>query len=174
MSDLAESSTPFTEDRTTERRAGDAPPWSPEPSPAGYVSYAPTRTSVPDRYFFALSVIHAMRCVTAAATLITASRSGDVLSLAVLPLLLTGSHAALVIGCHRQRAWAKIGSIIMDIQASIITIVALIAVSEFELSSSGIVRQVVLPAITIWLACKARVDRRRRPVRAVNLAIPGS
>jgi len=156
MSDLAE---PFT--MTTDRRAGDAPPFSPEPHPEGYKPYAPPRASVPDRYFFALTVIHAMRCATAAATLISATRSDDVLSLTILPLMLTGSHAVLVLGCHRQRAWATIGSIIVDIQASLITIVALIAVSEFELSWSGIVQRVVLPGITIWLACKARVDRRR-------------
>jgi hypothetical protein len=162
MPELAEPFVPFIDDRSALRRAGDAPLPIPEPRPDGYVSYAPTRTSVPDRYFFALSVVHAMRCATAAATLITASRSGNVLSLAVLPLVLTASHAALVVGCHRQRAWAKLGSIIIDIQASFITIVALIAVSEFELSWNAMVRQVVLPAITIWLALKARVDRRRR------------
>ena len=170
MSDLAEPFTtePFTAEpsTTTERRAGDAPPWAPEPRPAGYVPYAPTRASVPDRYFFALTVIHAMRCATAAATLISATRADDVLSLAVLPLMLTGSHALLVLGCHRQRAWAKIGSIIVDVQASLITIIALIAVSKFELSWSAVVQQAVLPGITIWLACKARVDRRRRVVTA--------
>ena len=167
MSDLAEPFVPFVEDKAaTERRAGDAPAWTPEPHPDGYKPYAPTRTSVPDRYFFALTVIHAMRCATAAATLISATRSDDVLSLAVLPLMLTGSHAVLVLGCHRQRAWAKIGSIIVDVQASLITIVALIAISNFELSWSSIVQQVVLPGTTIWLACKARVDRRSRPVRS--------
>ncbi len=159
MSDLAE---PFTtEPFTTDRRAGDAPPFSPEPHPEGYKPYAPTRASIPDRYFFALTVIHAMRCATAAAALISATRTDDVFSLAILPLMLTGSHGLLVLGCHRQRAWAKIGSIIVDIQASLITILALIAVSEYELSWSSIVQQVVLPGITIWLACKARVDRRR-------------
>lgn len=159
MPDLAE---PFSV--TSERRAGDAPPWSPEPRPDGYVSYAPTRASVPDRYFFALAVIHAMRCATVAATLITATRSGDI-SLVALPLVLTVSHAALVVGCHRQRAWAKLGSIIIDLQASFITIVALLAVSEYEVSWANTVKQIVLPAISIWLAYKAQVDRRRRPVR---------
>ena len=156
LSDLAE---PFA--MTTERRAGDAPPFSPEPHPDGYKPYAPARTSVPDRYFFALTVIHAMRCATAAAALISATRADDVFSIAILPLMLTGSHGLLVLGCHRQRAWAKIGSIIVDIQASLITILALVAVSKYELSWSNIVQQVVLPGITIWLACKARVDRRR-------------
>ena len=167
MPNLAEPFVPFTDESvTTERRAGDAPPWMPEPRPQGYVSYAPTRASVPDRYFFALTIIHAMRCATAAATLITASRSGDA-ALVSLPLMLTASHAALVVGCHRQRAWAKLGSIIVDVQASFITIVALIAVSEYELSWSNTVKQVVLPAITIWLAYKAQVDRRRRSVRVL-------
>lgn len=167
MSDLAEP-VPFIDDRsmTTERRAGDAPPWSPEPRPDGYVSYAPTRVSAPDRFFFALAIIHAMRCATAAATLITASRTPDP-SLVALPLMLTLSHATLVVGCHRQRAWAKLGSIIVDVQASFITIVALVAVSEYELSWSNTVKQVVLPAITIWLAYKAQVDRRRRSVRVL-------
>jgi len=162
MPDLAE---PFVfHDQTTARRAGDAPPMSPEPRPDGYVAYAPTRASVPDRFFFALTIVHAMRCATAAATLITASRTGDA-SLVALPLMLTLSHATLVVGCHRQRAWAKLGSIIVDVQASVITIVALMAVSEYELSWSNTVKQVVLPGITIWLAYKARVDRRRRSVR---------
>ena len=155
---------PFVVDplTSTERRAGDAPSWSPEPPPEGYKAYAPTRTSVPDRYFFALTMIHAMRCATAAAVLISATRKEDVFSIAILPLMLTGSHAVLVVGCHRQRAWAKLGSIIVDVQASLITIVALIAVSKFELSWENFVQQAVLPGITIWLACKARVDRRRR------------
>lgn len=161
MSELAEPFTTFTEGTASERRAGDAPP-RPEPRPDGYVSYAPTRNSVPDRYFFALSVIHAMRCATAAATLITASRSVDVISVAALPLMLTASHAALAVGCHLQRRWAKVGSVMLDVQASFITIVALIAVGEFELSWSAMVRQVLLPAITIWLAVKARVNRRKR------------
>ena len=161
MSDLAEPFTTFNEGTAAERRAGTAPPWIPQPRPEGYVSYAPTRTSVPDRYFFALSVIHAMRCATAAAALIAATRSVDVFSVAVLPLMLTASHAALAVGCHRQRAWAKLGSILVDIQASFITIVALIAVGEFELSWAAMVSQAVLPAITIWLAVKARVDRRK-------------
>jgi len=162
MPDLTHPFSTLAEGTTTQRRAGDAPTWVPEPRPEGYVSYAPTRTSVPDRYFFALSIIHAMRCATAAAALVTATRSLDVLSIAVLPLVLTGAHAALVVGCHRQRAWAKLGSIIIDIQASFITIVALIAVSELEVSWNATSRLVVLPAITIWLACKARVDRRKR------------
>ncbi|MEQ1873550.1 MAG: hypothetical protein ABL953_07475 [Ilumatobacteraceae bacterium] len=167
MPDLAEPFVPFTNgSTTTERRAGDAPPWSPEPRPDGYVSYAPTRVSVPDRFFFALAIIHAMRCATAAATLFTATRTGDA-SIVALPLMLTLSHATLVVGCHRQRAWAKLGSIIVDVQASFITIIALIAVSDYELSWSNTVKQVVLPAITIWLAYKAQVDRRRRSVRVL-------
>lgn len=157
MSELAE---PFV--ITTNRRAGDAPAWEPEPRPAGYVSYAPTRASVPDRFFFALAIVHAMRCATEAAALISATRANDIYSIALLPLLLTGSHAALTIGCYRQRAWAKLGSILLDVQASLITIVALLAVSKYEFTAAAAAEQLVLPAITIWLALKARVNRRKR------------
>lgn len=157
MSELAE---PFA--ITTNRRAGDAPAWEPEPRPAGYVAYAPTRASAPDRFFFALAVLHAIRCATAAATLISATRANDVFSIALLPLLLTGSHAALTIGCYRQRAWAKLGSILLDVQASFITIVALLAVSNYEFTASNFAEQIVVPGIGIWLALNARVNRRKR------------
>lgn len=77
MPDLAEPFVPFRDDATTDRRAGDAPPWSPEPRPDGYVSYAPTREFVPDRYFFALAVIHAIRCASSAVALIAATQAGN-------------------------------------------------------------------------------------------------
>lgn len=161
MPETAESFALTTEAKPGERRAGDAPPWSPEPRPEGYVAYAPTRTSAPDRYFFALSVVHALRCASSAGVLIAAAQATSAISILVLSLMLTAAHAALVVGCRLQRRWAKVGSIILDVQASFMTLVALIALGEFDLTWSSIVRQVVGPAVTIWLAINARVDRRR-------------
>lgn len=146
---------------TTERRAGDAPPWTPEPRPEGYVAYAPTRTSTPDRYFFALSIVHVLRGTSSAGVLFVAAQSSSALSILLVSVVLTAAHAALAAGCHLQRRWAKYGSIMLDVQASLMTIVVLLAVSEFDLTGSTVVRQVIGPAITIWLATKARVDRRR-------------
>lgn len=159
MSELAE---PFT--IATDRRAGDVWATTTEPRPEGYVSYAPTREFVPDRYFFALAVIHAMRCASSIVALIAATQSGNGLAILALSATLTASHGALVVGCYLQRRWAKVGSIVLDVQASFMTIVVLVALSDFELSWSAMVRQVVGPSITIWLAIKARVDRRRRLV----------
>lgn len=162
MSQVGESTQaaePFT--LTAERRAGDAPPWTPEPRPEGYVAFAPARTSTPDRYFFALSVVHALRCASSAGVMLAAAQASTALSILALSVLLTAAHAALVVGCHLQRRWAKIGSILLDLQASVMTMAALIAISEFDLNASTLVRQVFGPAITIWLAIRARVDRRR-------------
>ena len=119
---------------------------------------------LPDRYFFALAVIHAMRCASSIVALIAATQAGNGLAILALSATLTASHGALIVGCHLQRRWAKVGSIVLDVQASFMTIIVLIALSDFELSWSAMVSQVVGPSITIWLAIKARVDRRRRLV----------
>ncbi|CAN5480468.1 hypothetical protein BH10ACT2_BH10ACT2_19940 [soil metagenome] len=156
MTELAE---PFV--IATERRAGDAPAWSPDPRPEGYVAYAPTRKSSPDRYFFALSIVHALRGISSAGVLLVAARSNSALSIMVVSVMLTAAHAALVVGCHLQRRWAKLGSIMLDVQASLMTMIVLIALSDFDLSASTLIRQVFGPALTIWLATQARVDRRR-------------
>lgn len=150
----------------TDRRAGDAPAWSPDPRPDGYITYAPTRNFEPDRYFFALSIVHALRCLSSAGVLIAAAQGRSALSILILSALLAVAHAALIVGCHLQRRWAKWGSIILDVQASLMTIITLIALFKFDLTWSTMIRQVVGPAITIWLASKARVDRRRRIVTA--------
>ncbi len=165
MPDLAEPLVPFRQP-ITERRAGEAPPLPLEPRPDGYLSYAPTRDFVPDRFFFALSIVHALRFLSTAGVLIAAVQARSAISILFLSALLTACHATLVVGCHLQRRWAKWGSIILDVQASLMTMVALIALSKFDFSWSSIVRQVVGPAITIWLASNARVDRRRRLVTA--------
>ena len=162
MPDLAEPM-PFAE-TATDRRAGDVWATTTEPRPEGYASYAPTRQFVPDRYFFALAVIHAMRCASSAVALIAATQANNALAILALSATLTASHGALIVGCHLQRRWAKVGSIVLDVQASFMTIIVLVALSDFELSWSAMVRQVVGPSITIWLATKARVDRRRRLV----------
>ncbi len=170
MPDLAEPFVPFVDMTTTDRRAGDASlpftPKPPDPRPDGYSAYAPTRTFAPDRYFFALGVVHALRCLSSAGVLIAAAQGRSALSILFLSALLTVAHAALIVGCHLQRRWAKWGSIILDVQASLMTILALVAISKFDLNWSTLVRQVVGPGITIWLASKARVDRRRRIVTA--------
>ncbi len=163
MPDLAEPLVPFKQE--TDRRAGDSTvPFTPDPRPDGYLSYAPTRDFVPDRYFFALAVVHVLRCVSSAGVLIAAAQASSSISILALAAMLTASHAGLVVGCHLQRRWAKWGSIILDVQASFMTILALIALNQFDLTWSSLVRQVIGPAITIWLATKARVDRRRRLV----------
>ena len=160
MPDLVEPM-PFTEMKS-DRRAGDTWATATEPRPEGYVSYAPTREFVPDRYFFALAVIHAMRCASSVVALIAATQSGNGFAILALSATLAAAHGALIVGCYLQRRWAKIGSIVLDVQASFMTIIVLVALSDFELSWSAMVRQVVGPSITIWLAIKARVDRRRR------------
>ena len=168
MPERAGTFAPFRHE-TTEQRAGDASvPFTttPEPRPDGYLSYAPTRDFVPDRYFFALAVVHVLRCASSAGVLIAAAQARSSIWILALAALLTASHAALIVGCHLQRRWAKWGSIILDVQASFMTIGALLAVSAFDLTWSSMVRQVVGPSITIWLASKARVDRRRRLVTA--------
>ncbi|MCE9621201.1 MAG: hypothetical protein K8R99_02530 [Actinomycetia bacterium] len=159
-------------DTTTDRRAGDSSLPFPEQRPDGYVSYAPTRAFMPDRYFFALAVIHAMRCASSAVALLAAAEAGNGFAILALSATLAASHAALVVGCHLQRRWAKVGSILLDVQASFMTIIVLVALSDFDLSWSAMVRQVVGPSITIWLAIKARVERRRRvTTTATGLAL---
>ena len=181
MPDLAEPLVPFRHE-PTDRRAGDSSvPFAPaEIRPEGYLVYAPTRDFMPDRYFFALAIVHVLRCVSSAGVLIAAAEAKSSLSIVALAAVLTASHAALVAGCHLQRRWAKWGSIILDVQASFMTMLALIALNQFDLTWSALVRQVIGPALTIWLATKARVDRRRRLVTTrtgllVNgLSVPGS
>jgi hypothetical protein len=148
---------------TGDRRAGDAPALAVvEPVPAGYVSYAPSRTSTPDRYFFALAVIHFLRCASSAVDASSASTRSATFAAALLPMLLAVAHGTLAVGCHNERRWAKLGSILLDVQASVITVVAILAVSDSGLGWSTVMESGVAPALTIWLACRARVDRRRR------------
>ncbi|MBI4885313.1 MAG: hypothetical protein HY826_14795 [Actinobacteria bacterium] len=152
---------PFT--AIDDRRAGDASALvAAVPVPTGYVPYGPTRSSTPDHYFFALAVLHALRCASSAVDASQASRLDSSLAVVMLPLALTLAHAALVFGCHRQRRWAKVGSILLDVQASLITVLAILLVSDSGLGSSELLNYGLIPALSIWLAVRARVDRRRR------------